>query len=106
MAVWRVPVTSKIDVSISFGPSFIKVEQQFVSSGTVATGTQTFTPTLSTESGSVKGANAGFDGTYMFSSRFGVGLLLRYAGGSGDLATLKGVSAGGFQTGVGGRFRF
>lgn len=106
MALWLVPVTSKIDVSLSVGPSFIQIEQQFVSSGTVGTGTQTFTPALATESGRVNGANVGFDGTYMFSSRFGAGLLIRWAGGKSDLASVKGVSAGGFQTGIGARLRF
>lgn len=106
MAVWLMPVTNKIDVALSVGPSFIQVKQRLVSSVTVAAGTQTFTPNVSTESGTVKGANIGVDGTYMFSPRFGAGMLIRYAGGKVDLPSVKGVRAGGFQGGIGARIRF
>lgn len=106
MAVWLVPVTNKIDIALSAGPSFIQVKQQLVASVTVATGTQNFTPVVSNESGTVKGANVGLDGTYMFTRRFGAGILIRYAGGKVDLASAKGVKAGGFQSAVGARIRF
>lgn len=106
MAVWLVPVTNKIDVALSVGPSFIQVKQQLVSSVTVAIGTQNFTPNVSAESGTVKGANVGVDGTYMFSRRFGAGILLRYAGGKANLPSVSGVKAGGFQAGIGARIRF
>ena len=91
---------------MSAGPSFIQVKQQLVASVGVTTGTQTFTPTTSTQSGTVKGVNVGVDGTYMFSRTFGAGLLLRYAGGQVDLPAVSGVHAGGFQAGIGARIRF
>jgi hypothetical protein len=106
MVGWLMPVTDKIDVTLSVGPSFILVRQQIVSSVTVPVGTQTFSTNVSAETGTVKGVNVGFDGTYMFSPTFGAGLLIRYAGGTVDLPSVEGVKAGGFQAGIGARLRF
>jgi hypothetical protein len=105
-AVWFIPVTDEIDIALSAGPSFIRVSQQFAGNGTVAPGTQTLTLGNDTETGTAKGINVGFDGAYMFTKRYGVGLFIRYAGGSVDLPSASGVKAGGFQTGLGARIRF
>jgi outer membrane protein with beta-barrel domain len=104
-AAWTVPVGERIDVSLSAGPSIIRVSQQ-LAGGSVASGTQTLTLSANEETGNAFGFNAGFDGAYMFSPRFGVGLFVQYAGGSVDLASAKGVKAGGLQTGLGLRARF
>jgi hypothetical protein len=106
MAIWFIPVSTKMDVAVSVGPSFIRVKQQLASSATVAAGTQNFTPSVTTESGTVKGVNAGVDGTYMFTPRYGAGILIRYAGGKVDLPSVSDVKAGGFQAGIGIRVRF
>jgi hypothetical protein len=106
MALWLIPVTDKIDVSLFGGPSFIRVEQQLVASVTIIDGTQNFTPGVSTNNGTAKGANVGIDGTYMINRNFGVGLLLRYAGGKVDLESASAVKVGGFQAAVGARVRF
>jgi hypothetical protein len=67
-------------------------------------------PQVVEASDSPVGINVGADVTYMVTKTFGAGVLLRYAGGSADLATPSGASlsldAGGFQFGAGVRVRF
>ena len=53
------------------------------------------------QSGVAKGGNAGFQGTYLFTPRYGVDVFARYAGGVGDLPAVSNVTVGGFQTGLG-----
>jgi hypothetical protein len=48
-AVWFVPVTNEIDVSLSAGPSFIRVSQDIVASVNIPVGTQNATPNVVTE---------------------------------------------------------
>jgi hypothetical protein len=104
-AVWLLPVTDKIDIALSVGPSFIKVRQELASS-TIPTGTQSVKVEQSVEKGTAKGINVGFDGSYLFTRRLGVGLFVRYSGGSVDLPTVGKLDVGGFQTGMGLRLRF
>ena len=103
--VWRIPVSDKIDVALSAGPSFIRVTQQ-TASATVLAGTQNITVAQATQTGNAKGVNAGFDGCFMFTPQYGVGLFVRYAGGSVDLPAASALKVGGFQTGLGLRLRF
>ena len=105
-AMWFIPVTDKIDVALSAGPSFIMVKQGLVASVTVPTGTQNINVVTGSEEGTAKGVNVGFDGTYLFTRNIGFGLMIRYAGGSVDLPSAKGLSVGGFQGGAGARIRF
>ena len=112
-AVWFLPVTDKIDVALSIGPSFIMVSQDLVSSISVPAGTQNANATVTTEKGTGVGVNLGIDGTYLFTRNFGAGLFLRWAGASVDLGTnpageplVEDLSVGGFQIGVGLRMRF
>jgi len=112
-AVWFLPVTDKIDVALSFGPTFIMVSQDMVSSISVPAGTQTANPVVTTEKETGVGVNIGFDGTYLVTRNFGAGLFLRYAGAKVDLGSdaageplVDGQSVGGFQFGVGVRMRF
>lgn len=106
MAIWTMPVTNKIDVAFSAGPSFIKVSQDLVATVAVVEGTQNFTPVVSTDTGTAKGANVGIDGTYLITRNIGIGLLIRYAGGTVDLESASAVKAGGFQAAIGARLRF
>ncbi len=106
MAVWIMPITDKIDLAFSVGPSFIQVTQELVASANVPTGTQTFTPNVTSNSGTAKGANIGVDGSYMVTNRVGIGILLRYAGGSVNLESVSSTKAGGFQAAIGARVRF
>ncbi len=105
-AVWLVPIAEKIDVALSVGPSFIRVEQQLVSSVTVPAGTQNVNVVVGTEQGTAKGANIGIDGTYLVTRNFGAGIFFRYVGGSIDLPSAPALRVGGFQAGLGARVRF
>jgi ferredoxin len=104
---WWIPINDRIDIAVSVGPSFIFVSQEVATSPVVDDGTQNVTGFVKEkQSGTAFGVNVGFDGTYLFTPRFGAGLLIRYAGGSTDLPNLKGLSVGGFQIGLGLRMRF
>lgn len=105
-AVWFLPVTDKIDVALSAGPSFILVSQDLVTSLAVPAGTQTANPVITTEKETAIGVNVGVDGTYLVTRNFGAGVFLRYAGGSVDLPGVDDLGVGGFQVGAGVRMRF
>jgi hypothetical protein len=105
-AVWFIPVTTKFDVALAAGPSFIRTSQDLVTTVTVPAGTQTATPNVEAVSGTATGVMVGLDLTYLFTPRFGGGLFARYNGGSLDLATVEGLEVGGFQVGLGARVRF
>jgi len=105
-AVWFIPVTGKIDVALSAGPSFIHVTQQLTPTVSIPANTQDVELSPITQTGTAVGANAGFEGSYMFTPRFGAGIFVRYAGGVVDLPAASGVAVGGFRTGVGLRVRF
>jgi hypothetical protein len=100
------PISEKIDLAVSIGPSFIHVSQEVVSSMTVPDPTQTIITTIDSESGTAVGINIGADATYMFTPRFGAGAFIRYAGASEDLPSAPDLKVGGFQTGIGARVRF
>ena len=108
MGVWMVPVTDKVDVGISFGPTVFFVKQElpdtltFTEPGPTVTGLTT--KDISKTAG---GVNLGVDVTYLLTKKMGVGGILRYTWGSVDLegASDK-LTVGGFQIGVGARYRF
>jgi len=107
-AVWMVPVTDKIEVGVLAGPSVFKIKQGLASGVTVTEPT----PTVNTvDSTSVKktvgGFDIGVDVTYLLTKKIGAGLLARYSGGSVNLpGATKSLTVGGFQFGVGARYRF
>lgn len=106
MAVWFFPITDKIDVDVFGGPSFIRLNQD-VMTASVPPGTRDLNierPSRQTET--AKGGNAGINATYLFSRHYGIGLFMRYAGGSVDLPAASNVKVGGFQAGGGLRLRF
>jgi hypothetical protein len=105
MAVFFVPLTGNLDVALSVGPSFIRLKQD-VTSVSVAPNTQNATINVATESATAKGVNVGVDTSYMFHPNLGVGVFLRYAGGTVDLPSVTEVKVGGFQVGAGARLRF
>jgi hypothetical protein len=106
LLVGFVPVTEKVEVALSIGPSFTRVEQALITSVSIPAGTQNVNPTMQTQSGTAKGVNLGVDLTYMFVKQVGAGAFMRYVGGSVDLESAPGLKAGGFQIGIGGRIRF
>jgi hypothetical protein len=108
MGVWMVPVTDKVDVGISFGPTIFIVKQELPD-------TIMFTEPAPTVTGITKkdvskttgGINMGVDVTYLLNKKMGVGGILRYTWGSVDLEGAKdSLTVGGFQIGIGGRYRF
>ena len=106
-AVWLWPVTDRIDVALSAGPSFFSVKDQGIISVDVQPGTSIATGVARTDADeSAVGANFGLDITYLIRPQLGAGLLLRYAGASVDLPQIGSLDVGGFQIGVGARVRF
>jgi hypothetical protein len=114
VAMWFFPVKPKIDVAIMIGPSFTRVKQDLIVDSqafrqnivSAASAGTTIQPIVGNESGTAKGINVGVDGQYMFTKMIGAGAFIRYNGGTVDLADATGLNAGGFQLGIGGRFRF
>jgi hypothetical protein len=106
LVVGFVPITDKVELALSIGPSFIHVEQSLIASVSIPAGTQNVNPTQQTQSGTAKGINVGADLTYMFINHVGAGAFIRYNGGSIDLESAPDLKAGGFQVGVGARLRF
>jgi Outer membrane protein beta-barrel domain len=116
--IYRYPVTPKLDVTVSLGPTFFSVKQDLVSNVNVAEtttlppfGTPNLTPVIVKGSDSPVGVNIGADATYMVTKTFGAGLLLRYAHGTASItpaanAAAVEIRAGGFQVAVGLRARF
>jgi hypothetical protein len=105
-AVWSRPMTDRIEVSLSAGPSIIRVSQQLAATVTVPARTQNVNLVEETQSGTALGANVGFDGSYMLTPQYGLGVFLRYAGASVDLPAVSGLKVGGVQGGFGFRARF
>jgi Outer membrane protein beta-barrel domain len=107
-AAYMVPVTDKIDVGISAGPSIFMVSQDLPTALTVTEPGPTVNQvTTEKSSKTTAGVNIGLDVTYLMSKRWGIGGLMRYTWGSVDLknATDK-LTVGGFQIGAGVRLRF
>jgi hypothetical protein len=105
-AIWFVPVRDRLELALSAGPSLIHVSQDMTPTVTIAANSQTVSVTPVTQSGFAKGANAGVSVNYLFTPRVGLGVFVRYAGGSIDLPSAGTVAVGGAQTGVGLRLRF
>ena len=106
MGVWMVPVTDKVDVGVSFGPSIFFVSQELPGAISVTEPGPTVTGvTTQKVDKTAGGVNFGVDVTYLLTKRWGVGGLMRYTWGSVDIAS-DSMTVGGFQIGVGGRLRF
>jgi hypothetical protein len=105
--VWSQPINDKMDAAVSFGPSFIHVSQEVVSSVNVTSGTQDVSsPNIEKQSKTSVGFNIGGDFTYLFQPRIGVGIMARYVYGKADLTSVQNMTLGGFQIGGGVRLRF
>jgi len=102
-AIYVAPVSPKVHVAVSAGPSFIFVSQDF---GTATVGSQGFAPTHKTETGTAFGFNVGAQITYLFRPQYGLGFFVGYDGGSLDLPSSAGMHVGGFRTGLAFQTRF
>jgi len=106
-ATWMVPMTDKVDVGVSAGPTIFFVKNDTVASlgvvelppGPVAQAD------IKEDSETAIGFHLGADARYLLTKSLGVGVLVRYAYGKADLSTGK-YTAGGFQIGGGVRYRF
>jgi len=107
-ATWMMPITDKIDVGFSAGPSIFFVKQDVVSSvPTTEPGPSVGTPVVSNDSKTTAGLNFGVDLTYLLSKKWGVGGIARYTWGSAKLAGGdQSLTLGGLQIGGGLRMRF
>lgn len=115
---WIVPIGAKLDVLVSGGPSFFRLQQEVVSDVTIAERGGDFTqlvvqPTEVNEKRSTTGYNVGADVTYVFwqndSVRIGGGGFVRYAAAKTDVRLLVSdfdTTVGGIQFGFGARIRF
>jgi hypothetical protein len=115
---WMVPVGQKLDVLVSVGPSWFRLEQEVVSDVIIAERGLPFTevvvqPTITNRKKSVVGYNVGADATYIFWQndrvRLGAGGFIRYsAADTSVLLMTQDVESdvGGLQFGFGARFRF
>jgi len=108
MGVWMVPVTDKVDVGVSAGPSIFSVKQELPTELGIAEPGPTVTGvTVTSTKKTTVGINLGVDVTYLVTKRWGVGGLARYTWGSVDLdGASDSLTVGGFQVGGGLRVRF
>jgi hypothetical protein len=107
-ATWMMPVTDKIDVGISAGPSIYFVKQDIVTALAVSEpGPTVQTPAFTRASKTTGGFNAGVDVTYLLTKEWGIGGLARFTWASVKLeGTSDKLTVGGLQLGVGVRRRF
>ena len=114
-AVWVMPITDRIDLSFSGGPSFFSLDQGAITGIALAEVSAPFEvvdligATTSTISASAVGSNVGVDVTYMVTEQYGGGLFVRWAGASVDISdggAPQSLDVGGVQFGIGLRARF
>jgi hypothetical protein len=103
---YTVAVAQKIDVTFGVGPTFLRVSQDVINGISVPERTQDASAVVGSETDWAPGVIVGFDGAYMFTPRYGIGLVVRYAGASVDLPSKPDLDVGGFQVGLGVRVRF
>ena len=114
-AVWMLPITDKVDIIFSGGPSVFNLKQGIVTSPQITEGappysTVNMTVSQATTTGSQVGFNIGADLTYRFANNVGIGAIVRYSAATVSLEPEGGepsdVKVGGFQIGGGLRIRF
>ena len=108
--IWMMPVANKLDVGVFAGPSIFMVKQDPIGALTASNVTEPG-PTVNAPLASVKkttaGINIGVDLQYVVRPNIAVGGLLRYTWGSADIdGADDSLGVGGFQIGVGARYRF
>lgn len=118
-ALLNIPLTEKLDVTVSAGPSFFNISQDFVRNVTISE-TPPFTSVtldsvdLVTIKQNGTGFNVGADATYLIARvmwfDLGVGAMARYTRGEANFEVTDGesvkIKGGGFQFGGGVRVRF
>ena len=105
---WMMPITEKVEVGYQFGPTIFLVSQDVPGVPTITEPGPTVTafPVEKVDKTSV-GVHFGVDLTYLVTKKVGVGGLIRYSVGKADLEGGDDkLTVGGFQIGVGVRYRF
>jgi hypothetical protein len=104
--IWMTTIKEKYRIALSGGPTILHVSQD-IGSIAVIPGTQTATPSTSTESATTgKAGNIGVDLSYWIAKSYGIGGFVRYAGGEADLPSVSNLKVGGLQLGGGLRVYF
>lgn len=105
---WMIPVTDKVDVGIAFGPTIFNVSQDVPNGVEVTEPGPSITRVNVEDIGETAvGFHLGVDVTYLVTPRIGIGGLARFTRGSVDVENASdSLKAGGFQIGVGARYRF
>jgi hypothetical protein len=113
--LWMLPITDKVDIMLSGGPTWFSLTQGIVMSPQITEvgppyTTVNMTVSQSSATDSAIGYNLGADLTYRFANNFGVGAMVRYAAATvsitPDGSEASDVKVGGFQFGGGLRIRF
>ena len=105
-AIWMIPVAHKIDVGVFGGPTIFMVKQDTITSLTVSEPGPTVNAPLSRAKKTTGGINFGADVQYLIRKDLAVGGVARYAWGSVDIdGSSDSLGVGGFQIGVGVRYR-
>ena len=104
--IYTMPLTNRIDVAFSVGPTIAHVSQD-VGSLVVSPTAQTATINVEKQSKTTaKAGNVGVDVTYKMAEKYGIGGFVRFAGGEADLPAAPKMKVGGLQVGGGIRMRF
>ena len=106
-AIWMIPVANKLDVGVFGGPSIFMVSQDTIALPVPVTEPgPTLNATLNKVKKTTAGINFGVDVQYLVQKNVAVGGLMRYAWGSADIdGANDSLGLGGFQIGVGVRYR-
>ncbi len=106
-AIWMIPVANKLDVGVFGGPSIFWVSQDTITSLTVTEPGPTVSAPLTEVKKTTGGINFGVDVQYLVMKKVAIGGVARYTWASASIegATEK-LGVGGFQLGVGARYRF
>ena len=112
--VYVLPVSERVHLAVSAGPSWFRLRQDTVTAVRLTedapyTAVEVAGVTTTVEEGNGIGYNAALDVTYLLTRYFGVGVFVRYTGGSVEIAFPDGaqsVDVGGVQAGAGLRIRF
>jgi hypothetical protein len=109
-AIWMIPVANKLDVGVFGGPSIFMVKQDTITSLSASNVTEpgpTVNAPLSEVKKTTAGINLGVDVQYVVRTNVAVGGVVRYTWGAADIdGADDSLGVGGFQVGVGVRYRF
>ncbi|HET7695843.1 MAG TPA: outer membrane beta-barrel protein [Vicinamibacterales bacterium] len=108
-AIWMMPVANKLDLGIFGGPTIFMVKQDTIGALTSSSVTEpgpAINAPLSEVKKTTAGINFGVDVQYLVRKDIAVGGIARYSWGSVDIDGASGsLGVGGFQIGVGVRYR-